>query len=140
MSRINQISHIDTYLSKIYYNIVLPSTIRPSIGLVTIGSPVNILKALLPSSILPRFPANFIDLITILLYQVNKIHCSESFSFLSIFSFSIMFSNSCSLFSSRNIMDLVSQSYITSGNIIVLYILIFKFLESCREDKSAWTE
>ena len=45
-----------------------------------------------------------------------------------------------SLHSSLNVRDHVSQSYNTTGNIIVLYILIFKFLGGSREDQSVWTE
>ena len=41
----------------------------------------------------------------------------------------ILFSNIHSLDSSLNVRDHVSQPYSTTGNIIVLYILIFKFLE-----------
>ena len=33
-----------------------------------------------------------------------------------------------------------SQAYSTTDNIIVLYILIFKFLERSLDDKSVWTE
>jgi hypothetical protein len=33
-----------------------------------------------------------------------------------------------------------SHPYITVGNIMILHILIFKFLERSREDKSVWTE
>ena len=36
--------------------------------------------------------------------------------------------------------DHVSQPFSTTDNIIVLYILIFKFLERSLEDKSVWTE
>ena len=36
---------------------------------------------------------------------------------------------------SLNVIDHVSQSYSTTGNIIVLYILIFKCFERNREDK-----
>ena len=41
----------------------------------------------------------------------------------------ILFSNTLSLHSSLNVKDHVSQPYSTTGNIIVLYILIFKLLE-----------
>ena len=40
------------------------------------------------------------------------------------------------LHSSLNVRDHVSQSYSTTGNIIVSCILIFKLLEGSREDKS----
>ena len=50
------------------------------------------------------------------------------------------FSNTLSLDSSLNVRDHVPQPYSTTGNIIVLYILIFKLLEKSLEDKSVWTE
>jgi hypothetical protein len=42
-------------------------------------------------------------------------------------------SNTLSQRSSLNVRDYVSQRYNTTGSIIVLYILIFKFLERSRE-------
>ena len=51
-----------------------------------------------------------------------------------------MFSNTPSFLSSRNVSDQVSHPYKTTGKIIVLCILIFKFLDSNLEDKRFCTE
>ena len=109
-------------------------------GLFPVGLPVKILKALIPSSILTTWPAylNFPDLITLII--LRKRYKLRSYSFWSLLNspFSsllgpdlrlwILFSNTLSLHSSFNIRDHVSQPYSTTGSIIVLYVLIFKFL------------
>ena len=75
-------------------------------------------------------------------------HCGAFSTFHSYASWAQVFvSGSCFQISlaclplALNIRDHVSQPFNTAGNIIVvLYILIFKFFERSREDKSVWAD
>ena len=132
--------------------LILYSHLRLSLlkGLIPIGLPVKILITLLPFSILATYPPhlNIQDLINPdILGKQYKIWSSSLWSLLhSPFSSHLspnirhrtLFSNNLNLRSSLNVRDHISQPYSTTGNIIVLYILIFKFLERSREDKSVW--
>jgi hypothetical protein len=51
-----------------------------------------------------------------------------------------LFSNTLSVCSSLNVRDQVSHPHRTTAKVIVLYILIFMFLDSRRQDKRFWTE
>ena len=71
----------------------------------------------------------------------NLLHSSITSSFLGPnILLNTMFSNTLSFLSSRNVNDQISHPYKTTGKIIFLYILIFKFLDSDVEDKRFCTE
>jgi hypothetical protein len=53
---------------------------------------------------------------------------------------SSLFSDTLSLRSSLNVSDQVSHAHETTGTIIVLYILIFKFIDSKLEDKRFYNQ
>ena len=101
LSRINPIPRIYTYFLR--YFVILPSYLRLLLpkGLFPVGLPVKILKTLLPYSILAKLPEhlNLKDLITLTMLGAT-VQTMKSL--------------------------IVLQRCSTTGNIIVLYILIFK--------------
>jgi hypothetical protein len=116
---------IHTYFFKIHSNIGLRKGFSP------IGIPVSTILATWPAHL------NLLDVIALnKLGERYKLWSSSLwrlyyFSFASLLSpnifLRILFWNTLSLHSFLNVRDHVSQPYSTTGNIIVLYILIFKF-------------
>jgi len=125
----------------------LPSGLFPS------GFPTKTLYTSLSSPIRATCPAHFILLDFITRTILGEHYKSFSSSLCNLLQSPItsslldpnillntMFSNTLSLLSSRNVSDQVSQPYKTTDKIIVLYILIFQFLDSNLEDKRFCTE
>ena len=116
-------------------------------GLFPLGFPTKIMCAPLLSRIRVTCPAHLIlDLITRkMLGGGYRLLSSSLRSFLHSYIttsllgpnilLSTLFSNTLSLRSSLNVSDQVSHPYKTTGRIIFLYILIFKFLYIRPEDK-----
>jgi hypothetical protein len=126
----------------------LTSSIFPS------GFPNSILHAVLFYTIRATCPPNciiiIIDLINIIILgEEYKLRSSSLCSFLQppvtspLFGPNILntlFTNTLSLCSSLNVRDKVSLPYRTTVKIVVLYILIFMFLDSRWENKIFWTK
>ena len=130
-----------------HLRLVLPSGLFPS------GFPTKTLYTPLSSPIHTTCPVHFIllDFITCTILGEEYISFSSSLCnllhspvTLSLLGPNILlnttFSNTLSSLSSRDVSDQASHPYKTTGEIIVLYILIFKFLDSNLEDKRFCTE
>ena len=117
------------------------------IGLLPSDFPTKTLYAPLSSPIRATCPAHLILLNFITLTILGEEYKSFSSSLCNLLHSPVtssllgpnillntMFSNTLSFLSSRSVNDQVSHPYKTTGKITVLYILIFKFLDSNLED------
>jgi len=122
-------------------------------SLFTSDFPIKTVYAFLISSMHTTYPAHLIFPNMIILIIFGEAYNLWSYSFCSFLQSptissllgpnifcSTLFSNNLGLCSSLCVWDQVKHPYKTTGNFIVLYILICTFLDKRWEDKTIWTE